>query len=468
MKIEVLRQIVADLSEKISGSRIAKIHQPSADLFVLRLWTGRENLKLLLSVAPRESLLQFTDQTFPNPFTPPRFCQLLRARLSRISGVSQLNDDRIVEFRCQGPKGDCRLIAELTGKSSNLILVDNEGQIIDSLKRQEDGRIAPGRSYLFPEKQSVAKIGSKSGSEQSDKENVGKIYTDQVTEATGSLRARLDKLISKEMKKLRRRLSNIRKEQERQEGFERYRQQGDLLLANLHLIKRGMEEVDVVNYYLQPQVSVKIDLDPLLSPQDNAERYFKKYKKAKRGLEHSARRIYETERELEWFAQLAYQLESALEPADISLVVEELKNAGLLKEKAAKLPRLQKSAVTFKETVSPSGYKVLWGTNSKQNDALSTKILKKGDLWFHAHRCPGSHVVLKADSGRGQFSEEDIIFAASIAAVHSKAGQDSKVEVMLAAAKDIKKPPGAKPGMVTVAQHKTVVVKPHVEKADVF
>ena len=110
MNIELLQAVVAELEGKVSIARIAKIHQPSADLFILRLWAGQKNLKLLISASVRDSRLHLTERSFPNPFTPPRFCQLLRSRLSRITGIRQVNDDRIVEISCQGPKGECRLL----------------------------------------------------------------------------------------------------------------------------------------------------------------------------------------------------------------------------------------------------------------------------------------------------------------------------------------------------------------------
>lgn len=479
MDIRLLQNVVAELSARISGAKIAKIHQPSAELFTLRLWTGQQTLKLLISAAPGDSRIHLTEQSLPNPFTPPRFCQLLRARLSRISMIRQLNDDRIVELSCDGPKGVCRLLVELTGKSSNLVLVDEAGRIIDALKRTQakcDRPMIAGADYSCPIKVEPPPPPADESTTVNFSDNksaslsVEKLYSAPAPAVkTADLRSRLALLIIKEQKKLARRLKNIEQELKRQQNFEHYRQSGDLLLANLHLLKKGMSAAVVVNYYLQPSVEVAIPLNPLLSPQQNADKYFQKYKKARRGVEHSARRKAETDSDLEWLAQLDYQLKSTDESADVAIVADELRKAGILKEKISKLPRLNKvKKATFRTTVSPNGYKVLWGTNSRQNDALSTKELKNGDLWFHAHRCPGSHVVLKADAGKGAFADDDIEFTASIAAARSRTKDDYKVEIMVVAAKDVKKPPGAKPGMVTVKQYKTLMVKPFMGTPDVF
>lgn len=478
MDIKLLQSVVAELAEKIIGARIAKIHQPTEHLFVFRLWTGQQNLKLLISVSPRESRIHLTEKSFPNPFTPPRFCQLLRSRLSRITGVELVNEDRIVRLNCLGPKGESDLLIELTGKSSNLILVAADGKIIDSLNRKAGGSsrsLLAGEIYSYPEKVvSNSKVKTTDEleilAEKGGSAAVEKFYSViQPTVNTTDLKRRLLKLLAKERKKLERRLKKIEQEQNCQQNFEHYRQLGDLLLANMHLLKKGLHEIVVDNYYRQPLVKEVIVLNPRLSPQQNVDKYFQKFKKAKRGVEHSARRVAETTAELDWLAEIDYQLATAIEPADISLVADELKRAGLLKEVSSRLPRVNAvKRMLFKEALSPNGFKVLWGANCRQNDALSTRILKKGDLWLHAHRCPGSHVILKADSSLGQFDAADIIFAASVAAAHSRAKEELKVEVMVVTAKDVKKIPGSKPGMVTVQKYKTLMVEPFADNQGVF
>ncbi len=456
MNVEQVRQLVAELKDRICGARVDKVHQPNSEMLQLRLWTGSQNLKLQLVMAAADSYICLSEENYPNPFTPPRFCQLLRARVSRVLDVLQLNDDRIVEFRCQGAKGDCRLIAELTGRSSNLVFVGENGKIVDLLKRQSEGRLQLGVEYLLPEKQAE---------EPQRKKEVVK------TEEGGSgkdLAVQLAKLLEKEIKKLLKRQQKIEQEYEHQQDFEQFRQQGDLLLANLHLVKKGMTEVRVTNYYLDPAQEEVLSLDPLHSPQDNADKFFRRYKKLRRGVEHSERRLNETKQELEWLENVSYQLTVAEQPADVVAVAEELKKAGLLKEKGSRLPRSDNRQVACREAISPNGCKVLWGSNSRQNDLLSTKLLKNGDLWFHAHRCPGSHVLLKREGGQGDFAASDIEFAAGIAAANSKSRNDSKVEVIIAEAKDVKKPAGAKPGMVTVKQYKTLLVKPVSSQGQVF
>lgn len=452
MNVEQVRLLVADLKNEIAGARVAKIHQPTTDMLLLRLWTGERNLKLQLLMAGQNSSIRLTEESHPNPFAPPRFCQLLRARVARIADVRQLNEDRIIEFQCQGAKGDCRLIAELTGRSSNLIFVDEHGRIVDLLKRQKEGRLQLGSEYRLPEKLADLQLRTK----EPDKAAEGGSGKELIVQLT--------KLLAKEMKKLRKRQQRIEQEYEQQQDFEQYRQLGDLLLANLYLVKKGMQRIEVTNYYLSPEREEILPLDPLLTPQENADNLFRRYKKLRRGIEHSERRLAETKQELEWLEDVGYQLGGAEQPADVAVVAEMLKKAGLLKEKVSRLPRSNNQPAVFKEAISPNGCKVLWGGNSRQNDLLSTKLLKKGDLWFHAYQCPGSHVLLKREGTQGEFSAADIEFAASVAAANCRAKQDAKVEVMVAEAKAVKKPAGGKPGMVTVQQYKTLVVRPLSEQ----
>ena len=471
MELSLLENVIVELTEKISGARISKIHQPAADLFIFRLWNGSENLKLLLSAAPGNSRLHLTEQNFANPFTPPRFCQLLRSRISRILTISQLNHDRIVQLECTGPKGLCRLLVELTGRSSNLILVAEDGRIIDALKRVQSSQqrvIAAGQMYVLPEPQKIREVQRKEPENAPPEEvpvslAVEKLYTqNQRLKKEKDLRGLIEETLKKAQKKLQRRLKNIEQEQVNQQGYEQYKQRGELILANLYQINKGLERIELENYYRQPPMPETIELDPLLNPQKNAEKYFQKYKKARRGLEHSARRLEETRLELDWLGQIAFQLEQAASPADVGEIAAELKSAGILKTSQHKLPRTQggRERSPCNMLISPGAFKVFWGQNSRQNDQLSTRELKKGDLWFHAKNSPGSHVVLKADAGRGPFAARDISFAAAVAAKHSKASGNQKVEVMVAEAGAVRKPAGSKPGMVTVKQYKSLMVEP--------
>ncbi len=136
MQYEVLKKVVAELAEVLPNARIGKIHQPAADILCLRLRAGQKNLRLLISANPAHCRIHLTAVNFANPASPPRFCQLLRSRISRILSIQLINDDRIVSIRCSGPRGEASLLVELTGRSCNLVLLDAGAAIIDALHRE--------------------------------------------------------------------------------------------------------------------------------------------------------------------------------------------------------------------------------------------------------------------------------------------------------------------------------------------
>ena len=470
MKLNLIKQVVAELADQLTGARVSKIHQPAPEILIFKLWNGRETLKLLISAEVQKSRLHLTAQTWPNPHIPPRFCQLLRARIARIHSITVVNDDRIIQFECTGKQGVCRLLVELTGKSSNLVLVDEQSVIIDVLKRihgdDEKRSLLAGEKYTFPEnniveKKSDQKLPVKDDLELSWNQTVEKLYSiEKHTENKHDFYRQLQQTIARQTKKLQKRVLSIEKELQKQQNSDNYRQIGELLLANLHAVKPGIDRVTLENYYLQPSEPIIIDLDPLLKPQQNAEKYFKRYKKARRGQEHSQRRLQETRTELEWLDQLDYQLKDTVKNSDIEEIAQELRQAGLLKDKNRLHSKRTLQPSKPHEAISPSGFKVLWGRNNRQNDEISTKNLKSGDLWFHAHNAPGAHVVMKTGSMNITTTDEDLSFAASIAAGYSKSRNDNKMEVMQAEAKSVYKTKGSRAGLVNVLRYKTLVVKP--------
>ncbi len=470
MELALIKLIVTELRELLVDARVSKIYQPAPEIVLFKLWNGKENLRLLLSAEGQKSRLHLTSLTWPNPHVPPRFCQLLRARISRIHSVSVVNDDRIVQFDCTGPRGNCRLLIELTGKNCNLILLDDQGIIIDVLKRiaaaGNQRVILPGTVYLYPEKigiqlQTVKEPSCQPENNESWNQAVEKFYSHtEHTENKKDFYQQLQQTINRQIKKLQKRLLSIEKELRKQRNFEVDRQTGELLLANLHLISRGMSEIILQNYYLQPPEMMAIPLDPLLLPPQNAEKYFKRYKKGLRGEQHSQRRLRETQTELEWLEQLDYQLKDRVKNSDIEEIAQELRQAGLLKDKNRLHIKRTLQPSTPHETISPSGFKILWGRNNRQNDEISTKILKNGDFWFHAKNAPGAHVVMKVGNTNLELKNEDLNYAAAIAAGYSKSRAAHKVEVMQADTKSVHKPKGCKPGLVNVLQYTTRTVKP--------
>jgi len=285
---------------------------------------------------------------------------------------------------------------------------------------------------------------------------------EQAEETSRDLAARMSSVISKQRKRLSKRLERIAEESQRQSDPDQFKITGDLLLANLHKFKRGNETVQVDDYYQSPPELITIELDPMLKPQENAERYFKLYRKAKRAGDHHARRLQETADEIEWLDQVELSLEEAETGDDLYQVQLELEGAGMLSNTKGQLGKRKppRPEDQLYQSTSPGGWLLYWGKNSHTNDYVSRTMTASQDYWFHAKGMPGSHLVLKCGDSAEKVAEEDILFAASLAAGYSKGKGAGKVEVIVAKGLDVKKPKGARPGLVTVDSYHSVVVKP--------
>ena len=241
---------------------------------------------------------------------------------------------------------------------------------------------------------------------------------------------------------------------------EKYRIYGELIKANLYCIKAGSKNVTLSNYYDENLAEIVIPLDPAISPAANADKYFKEYKKSYTAEKMLIGLIEEDEKDLIYFESVLDALSRAETLSELNDIREELIEAGVLhlstKQKKAKVND------TFREYLSPKCNKILVGKNNKQNDKLTLNFSKKTDIWFHTKNIPGSHTVLICDNG--EVTKDELIFAASIAAYHSKAQNSSSVPVDYTLIKYVKKPNGAKPGMVIYSNEKTLFVTPNLSK----
>lgn len=243
------------------------------------------------------------------------------------------------------------------------------------------------------------------------------------------------------------------------EKGEEYRRMGDLITANLYRLKRGEESFLAVDYTLDPPSEVQVTLDTRLSPSANAQRFYKKYTKAKHAQEYLAREISTAEEELVYLEGVRVFLERAETESDLQELRDELYRAGYASRMKSYSPQ-KESKLTPMSFKTSSGYTLLCGRNNLQNDRLTFKVASKGDLWFHAKGVPGSHVILLCDGEEP--SEEDYTEAAELAAYYSRAANGSLVPVDYTRVKQVKKPAGAKPGYVIYHTNYTAYVQPRV------
>ncbi len=275
---------------------------------------------------------------------------------------------------------------------------------------------------------------------------------ERIHSAAAGLQKLVQNLQSRINRKLNARMQDLKKSEKR----EKYRVYGELIKANLHLIERGATSVTVNNYYDPDFSEITIPLNSALSPADNAQKYFKDYKKGCVAAQLLTSLIDEGKEELQYIESVADELERAESIADLEAIRDELVRSGYAKQ-ASKSKKPVKSPPP-REFISPDGFKILVGRNNRQNDELTTKTAQKSDIWLHTKNIPGSHVIILCDGA--QPPDSTIIFAAQKAAFYSKAKNPSQVPVDYTLVKHVKKPAGAKAGMVIFTHNKTLFVEP--------
>lgn len=241
------------------------------------------------------------------------------------------------------------------------------------------------------------------------------------------------------------------------ENSEDLRLYGELLTANIHLVKLGASEVTVTNYY--DGSTVKIPLDVRFNPGKNAQIYYKKYGKSKTAIKEKQIQLEDTDKDIEYLESVLTFLENTENVDDIETIRQELVETGYVRKRKinGKEKKFKASPLRF---VTSDGFEVLVGRNNKENDILTLKTAGKQDYWFHTKDIPGSHTVVLT-SGK-EITETAIFEAAAIAAYHSKARTSENVPVDYVLAKYVKKPAGAKPGMVIFTNNRTVWVNPNI------
>lgn len=295
-------------------------------------------------------------------------------------------------------------------------------------------------------------------------------YYDAITlkEAMASARRALTQALDKQRNLLQRKAKGLQTDLARAEKSEDYRIQGELLLANLHRISRGQTAVALQNYYSPELETLSIPLNPEQSPSDNAQAYFKKYTKAKRGRSRILQLIAELEAAEEVLQLYANQLESAETLDALQQMRTEFIANGYLKPRLQKKQKQQGSEGPFRKYTSANGFQMYVGKNSQSNDLLLRQIAKPRDMWLHAKQIHGSHVIIRNPENRQDIPMPTLLQAAQLAAYYSKAHHASYVPVDYTWARYVVKRKGNVAGYVHYTHEKTLYVEPALptSKAD--
>ncbi len=272
---------------------------------------------------------------------------------------------------------------------------------------------------------------------------------------------RLKQLISR----VERRMAHLADDREKLEKDLGLREMGDLLVANYPLLKKGMREIEALDYRQDPPAPVIIPLDERLDPAGNVERFFSRYKKARKGLEVIASRLAETERETAYLESVLLEAEHAEEPEELEEIRGELQAEKILPPpRKATRKEERETSLPVRRFRSTEGLEIYCGKNNLGNDYLLRRLARGNDLWFHAQGLPGSHVLLRVGPQEPKFNS--ITEAAMVAAFYSRGRGAGSMPVDYTPVKNIHKPRGARPGFVTYTHQKTIFVIPDKEKID--
>ncbi|MDD3346905.1 NFACT RNA binding domain-containing protein [Oscillibacter sp.] len=565
-----LQAIVAEIRPQLLGLRIDKVQQPVRDQVILLL---RGNRRLLLSAGANAPRMHFTSLSRDNPAEPPMFCMLLRKHLvgARVAEITQPALERLVRLELDitdefGRPGKRTLVLEAMGRRSNLILLDEEGRIIECMRRVDaemsaNRQVLPGLFYEPPA--AVGRLPVTEETEEGFREKLAAANPERQVDAflldgyfglsplmarelafrtAGQTDARLMELdgagvdrLWKEIEDLTRSVKENKftaiclKQEGRPAGFsclpiaqygsamelavypsfsellddyyeaverlERTKQRGadlirtatsarerlrrklalqeadyaatqnrdqlrvsgELITANLYRMERGQSQLRCENFYEENCPPVNVSLDPLLTPQQNAAKYYKRYTKAKTAEKYLREQMELARRDLTYLESVLEEIAEAESEQDFSDIRGELRESGFLRRQSGG-KKEQKRASKPREFRTSSGLRVLVGRNNRQNDKLTMKDSDRRDLWFHTQKIHGSHVILC--TGGKEVDDDTIVEAAKLAAWYSQARESGNVPVDYTQVKNVKKPAGGRPGMVTYSTCRTVNVLP--------
>ena len=233
--------------------------------------------------------------------------------------------------------------------------------------------------------------------------------------------------------------------------------QGDIITANIHMMKTGMSVLRAVNFYSEDESECEIALDPQKTPQQNAEKFYKAYTKAKTAEKHLTEQVENTKNEIEYLGSVLEEISKAQGEGDLAEIRQELSDTGYIRKRKDKKKRIASKPMHFR---SSAGLDIYVGKNNAQNDML-TKTAYKSDMWFHTQKIHGSHVIISAN---GEMPDDtSIMEAATLAAWYSQARDSANIPVDYTLVKHVKKTAGSRPGMVIYTDYKTVFVTPDEE-----
>ena len=477
-----IKAIVAEIAPRLEGRVMGKVFQLSRVSLAIDFRTNDASY-LFLSVEPAEPRLYLIERRVRElekqalPLSP--FALALRKHLSgaTLRLLTKDEGDRIVRFTfdARDVMGNAQrrvLVAQLTGRAANLLLLDERGYVIDALRPPRGPGQQIGELYEPPPTQEAG-TGARStravvqrGSFDTLSEAADDFYrrldaSRAFNARAASARERVRRAINGREKLRRRLLQDLAAHGDAEE----HKRIGDLLLANIGTAERQGRTVLVTDYYAEGTPRIELLIDENSTLQEEAARCFRRYGKAKRAAQEITRRIAELEREMEELKAQLSELERIIADVDEAaleaFVDGDRKGQGVARGQASLQRKQAESIPGVRRYRSSDGYEILIGRGARDNDHLTFRVARPHDLWMHAADYPGSHVVVRNPS-RKEIPQRTVIEAAQLAAHFSQARASGKVDVHYTERKFISKPKGAAPGLVRLSSFRNMTVEPRI------
>ncbi|MBN2656194.1 MAG: DUF814 domain-containing protein [Spirochaetales bacterium] len=441
------------------SSRIDRIGQPDRFSLYLETYGHKRKQKIQIGLYHNAVRLCRITEKPELPDTPPRFAQLLTARLRgfRIRAVSQPDQERIVHLVLSKGIETYNLWIRFWSGNPNIILTDGNNRIIDVLFRKKEKKEIPGEVFL-PDFKSLA--GKKTPGPREIRDFAGfSDFNSCINHFYNSSDNRSDftnrkvtilRILNKKLRARQSQMDSLREKRNIYSKSDELSLWGELIGASLHLIKKGESSFQTVNYHNGE--TVNIPLKPELGPVENRDSFYSRSKKYRRGFERISREIKQAESDISKLTDLIEETEKATELVHLP----EIDDFPDRDKPGENLQRKEKTKTGL--VFQSGGFNILVGRNSRENDELLRKYARGNDLWLHVRQYPGGFVIIKVRKGKS-VPLETLLDAANLALLYSSMKKNSEADVHYCEVKNLKRIKGGSPGQVLVQKDKNIHIK---------
>ncbi|MBA7615600.1 hypothetical protein ES703_22883 [subsurface metagenome] len=443
----------------LKGSFIRQIHQPGHQTLYFELYNRSKNFRLFFSFSSRNCRLHLLTGKPANPSRPPRFVAFLRAHIrdGRVINACQIGRERIIKFKITKGEKHILLWIRLWGSAANMIATDEEGKILDAFYRRPKRQEVSGGSYN-PEESPDAAGGEDAAKDRytvrelpgagSFNEKIERFYT--LLEQEEERKKLLDKLtrqLSTSENKILANMEGLKKKLKAYTYFDQLKSSADLILSSMHTISPGDKWL-VTEDFQDPDRQISIELDPGLTPAENAERFYGKYRKARSGLLKLEEEIRDQEKKLKGIREK--KLKTFAEQ-DLRILKLQLPAT---KQRPRGSDREQPPGLVFHS----SDFQILVGRTARENDALLRRFVKGNDTWLHCRDYPGAFVFIKSRPGKS-IPLEVLLDAGNLALYYSKRKTSDQGDLYYTQVKYLRRIKKGKTGQVYASQEKNLFIK---------